>query len=67
MKHYRWKQPITILDVYTDDIDGYIKIYKEDKLLYMRTDLSPETINMIEKSFLNTVCGVGNEDLTYIR
>lgn len=67
MKRWEWKQTNGTLVVISDDVEGYIRVYKDDNLILERKNLSKKEVEMVEDYFLKNVTGKGNEDLGYIR
>lgn len=67
MKRWKWDQADTTLIVVSDKVEGFIRVYKDDTLIFERKDLSPKEVEIVEDYFLKNVTGKGNEDLGYIR
>ena len=55
MKQYKWKQPKSTLMVESDPLSGYIRVFKNKKVIFNREHLTPGTVALIESHFLDKV------------
>lgn len=66
MRKWQWKQPTSTLTVISDPPTGKITVYKNNKPIFQRTNLTPTTVELIESHFLPTATKTPTEKPTYI-
>ena len=54
MRQWTWEQPLSTLTVISDPPTGTITVYKNDRPIFKRTNLTPSTVELIESHFLPT-------------
>ena len=68
---WKWQQPKdnAVFDVITNPINGTIKVFKGDELIYSQEGLSEKSVKLIENNFLSVCCEPVkdlDDDLFYI-
>ncbi len=66
MRSWKWKQPNSVLDVVSDPVDGFVRVFKNGELIYQKEGLKRREVELIESNFLKIVTNSKEMDLNYI-